>query len=101
MGSRGRDGSAGSLDRGRGMRGRDRTPGGRGGRFDDIPRSTNPLLEEFKNSKSRRIEMRVRGARGDGTALSCASNRRPRHKHRASRRHPPPNPGAGGAGQPV
>jgi hypothetical protein len=44
----------------RGMRGRDRTPGGRGGRNDDVPRSSNPLLDEFKSSKSRKIEMKVR-----------------------------------------
>jgi hypothetical protein len=53
------------MDRGRGERGprgRDRTPGGRGGRGDDVPRSANPLLEEFKSSKSRKIEMKVRGA---------------------------------------
>lgn len=59
---RGRDGSAGSLDRvrtDRTARGRDRTPGSRGGRSDDVPRSTNPLLEEFKSSKARKIEMKV------------------------------------------
>jgi hypothetical protein len=69
--ARGRDGSAGSLDRSRADRSargrdRDRTPGGRGGRSDDTARSVNPLLEEFKNSKARRIDMKVCEAPGGG-----------------------------------